>query len=58
MTQARRPGWRELASGDRTDMLGLAGQAAARLTARRRHGRARGTRRQRVLAAITESTRP
>ncbi len=57
MTQAR-TGWRELASGDRAYIPGTAGQAAARLTARRRQGQARGTRRQRVLAAIAESTRP
>jgi hypothetical protein len=29
MTQARRPGWRELASGYRSDILGPAGQATA-----------------------------
>ena len=58
MTQARRTGWRELASGYRSDILGPAGQAAPRVTRPKRHGRVRGTRRQRVPAAIAESSQP
>lgn len=56
MTQARRTGWRELASGYRTDILSKASQAATRVTRRKRHVQARGTRRQRVPAAVAESS--
>lgn len=56
MTQGRWTGWRELASGYRTDIRSTASQAAAQVTWRERHGRARGTRRQRVPAAIAEGS--